>query len=545
MVDKRKAGQALLEAGKDGYAKAISLLRGKNPEKALEGILEDTRLVKSAAKNLPDVDASAVKMGEEFVEELMPALPNNALSQVTSEIPLAPVVNALPPASTSSKLLPALATTAAVGTGTALLMDENQPEALSTAVPTEILDNANRQLPKGVKVAKEEKKESKSSSSSSKSEPIEIEKAFGATAGTVKEDDFDKKLSEAQQKDEDRELLLGMLKAAQMGGSALAGSKADTSYADNELANANKYVNQLSSEGKLKKANLDLTDENILRDPNSDASIQLKEALESMGVKVGPNFTAKQAKDQGINIGNLIAQREAINSRKEDAQFKRDMVESTKDEKKERMADAAKIKAQGSVDKMVSQLYKSEDYIGLQAAKSAQIALENAIEKGDKTSTGSAFMIYAKIAQGDNSVVRESDMKNLAGSYNYASASEMFQKLRSKAQGGNFTPVELEQMKSIAKLIGDTKAKHVKSLLVPIEARFKNYDLPVEESIDPALIREFSATPAAGLTTIPEGRNSSATSSVDPKIENYSKQYNIGYEAAKKILEKRGYNGAR
>jgi NACalpha-BTF3-like transcription factor len=112
-------------------------------------------------------------------------------------------------------------------------------------------------------------------------------------------------------------------------------------------------------------------------------------------------------------------------------------------------------------------------------------------------------MQFGKIAQGDNSVLRDGDMAMLAGGYNYTSVGDMLGKLRAKAAGGNFNDTELKQMRKISEKVQELKGKRVQQLVSPIIQRAKANDLNLLESFDPAQLEEFSGKPSKGdeLTT--------------------------------------------
>jgi len=495
MADYKKLIQKLIEAGGENSSKALTALKTGEDRlpaflrESAEATVEDPRLVKQAAKRvLPDIETSAVQLADDL------ALPQG------SQLALPPsagtiaddVVSSMAPKASMSNLKKGLAIGAGGAALTGMMMNgEGEEEKLNTSIPTEILNKANRQLPSGTKPDIKE--------SIVKKQTNLVQDAFKdslapqePSMGMPQEDDFEARLKEARNQDNERELLFGLLRAAQQGGSAIAGSKADTSFADAELANKNKFAGILSADEKLKKENKEKLDEDVLRDPNSDISKQARDIAKKVGLKIGPNVTAQQLKTAGLPIGNLLTQQMAIDSRKEQSALQREMIAATRSEKKERDAEKQDIKQRDSVDKLVKNVMTSDDYKGYQGAKAAGISLANAIASGDKTAIGSSFMLYGKIAQGDNSVLRESDMKNLAGSMNYSSPSEMLAKLSAKAKGADFTPKELENMMQVTKMIENIKARQLKQQLVPIQTRFEKYGLDPAESMDPSLIRELS-----------------------------------------------------
>jgi hypothetical protein len=167
-------------------------------------------------------------------------------------------------------------------------------------------------------------------------------------------------------------------------------------------------------------------------------------------------------------------------------QLQREQMVASKESQK-------KTKTQESVDKLVSQAQKSKDFEAYNASKDAINSLDAAIESGDKTASGSAFMQFAKIAQGDNSVVRDGDMAILAGRFNYTSPTEMITKLAARAKGGNFNEQELRQMKAVAERARQIKGERVQRLLSPAILRAQEAGLNLAESIDPAVVEEFAS----------------------------------------------------
>lgn len=476
-MDKKKLAQQLLDLGDEGYQKAVALLRGtKLPE-----VVEDFQI---PTKGIRQVE-------NEFVESA-PLMIDNVAEEIL------PVVN-----KKKSNLLPMIGAAGTIGAGVYLLNQDDEQPPVSTSVPAEILQNANRQMPQPAQQSIAQNTKQSSNTSSSVSGAAQPDMGQMIPSPEVAPDDFDARIEEARQADSDRNLLFGLLKAAQEGGAAIAGSKANTGFADKELTNQNKYASELEKNEKLRTERKELLDQEVLRDPKSGVSQQARDIARKVGLKIGDNVTAKQLADAGLPIGNLLTQKMSIDARKEQAQLQREMLAATREEKSEQKAEKASKEERDRLDKMTSNLTKSKDYEAYQGATAAKAALDEAIRDNNKTKAGSAFMIYAKIAQGDNSVVRESDMKNLAGSYNYASPTEMLSKLAAKAQGGNFSSEELKQMREVSNLILQNKGKRVASLLKPISTSIDKYKIQPEEVIDPALLREFKEfSPGSDLTTI-------------------------------------------
>lgn len=358
--------------------------------------------------------------------------------------------------------------------------------------------------------------------------PLEIPQA--QTQAPV--DRYDQQLDAAREQDSQNSLLMGLLKASQNFGAAMGGSKADTSYADAELAKGNQAVNRLKTDMDMKAQNQNILDKNKERDPKSNISLAMNDALSGMGIKIPPNTSYAEME----KFAPQLMRNKEFQMKLEEAKLKAtadaEAAATTKTEKKESKDKEQKLDVQKTVDKMVNSLRNSEDFKTHTAIKTAQAALDQAILKDDKVAGGAAFMLYAKIAQGDNSVVRESDMKNLAGNWGYTNVNDMLSKLSAHSVGGKFGQEEFKRMKIVATLIQKIKAKHVREQLEPIQTRIKNHGLDPDEIISPEITREFSDAP-------------DQESKQDPKIAQYSKDHGIEYSKAESILKKRGYNAVK
>jgi hypothetical protein len=495
--------QRLITEGKENLPALLKKLKGQSDDasKVLEGEVVGDLAKIPKQKILQDIEGEVIQpKAPLMIEAPIASKVDDIVASTNPELPL--MLN--PPVKSPSIPYGKIAAGgAALGIGAGLLYNsENDENKEITSAP--MATPKNTVLPQ---INKESTKTSvKSVKTSSlptpEKNPVEIE-----SVAKKPEDDFEARLAAAQNDDVDRNRLFGLLKAAQMGGSALASAKADTSYADEQLKTTDFNVGNLKAGEALKEANNKILEEKEKRDPNSKISKLMQQTL--LMLKPGMNvegLSAAQVEKSFPSLAQAITTQEAIQSRKEQAALNREEMALRRSEKSEKESEKGSLDARSSVDKMVTNLYKSKAYEGYEATKAAQAALDNAIAKGDKTTIGSAFMMYAKIAQGDNSVVRESDMKNLAGSYNYASPSEMFAKLAAKAEGGNFTANELQQMKQVANLIEKVKGQQVRRLVNPISQRIKGANLNSDEIIDRTILDEFGQddTTSSNSTTIPK-----------------------------------------
>lgn len=314
--------------------------------------------------------------------------------------------------------------------------------------------------------------------------------------------DYLEQLKQAQEADQDEKMWATLQRGATQIGAGIGGMggalavKPDYSGVEALEKNAGQNSSRVKEKMSTEKANKQLLDEQKMRDPKSDISKQLRGLLNKAGFPANDNVSAAQLKDMGVNVYNLLGQQEAQKSRLE-------MMKMMQEDRKASKEETNKLKIQSSVDRQVSQLLKSKDYEAYNQAKDAQMALNGALETGDKTAAGSAFMQFAKIAQGDNSVVRDGDMRVLAGGWNYTSPEQMLTKLSAKARGGDFNATELKQMMQVAQLAQKIKGARVQQLVSPIVNRSSAAGLNLDESLDPSVVEEFSNRNKEAQNTAP------------------------------------------
>lgn len=225
-------------------------------------------------------------------------------------------------------------------------------------------------------------------------------------------DDFEKQQELARQQDNEHNLLFGLLKAAQMGGSALAGTKANTEFADAELSKNNEMTNQLKTNMDLKEEHQNILDKNRMRDPNSDISKQARAMLAEVYpelLKKYPNISAAEMDKMGVNMGQLASVKENIASRKETTRMHNETLALARSNKKEQKGTEV---AGNHIDTYTKMLYK--DYQGVQQAetnaKRAKDIVANNIA-GVTPGAGDIAILYNFIKGLDkDSAVREGEI---------------------------------------------------------------------------------------------------------------------------------------
>ena len=216
-------------------------------------------------------------------------------------------------------------------------------------------------------------------------------------------DTLNNALEEARQKDADQGLMFGLLKAAQMGGAAIAGSKADTSYADAQLAKPDEFVRRLKEDTETRE----LEDK---RNPNSKISKLMQQSI--LALKPGANvegLSAAQVEKIFPSLAQAINMQEGIAARKESAQLSREAMSMQRGEKKDRSDTEFAGK---HIDTYTKMLHK--DYQGLQQAETNAKRAEDIVAQnlaGVTPGAGDIAILYNFVKGLDkNSAVREGEI---------------------------------------------------------------------------------------------------------------------------------------
>lgn len=136
-------------------------------------------------------------------------------------------------------------------------------------------------------------------------------------------DVFNQQLEDAREQDRQRNMNMGLLKAAQMGGAALAGTKADTSYADTELADKNRETTRLKTNMDMIQENAKMLEDRQKQDPNSKTSKLYQEALLKLNPKMDVSgLSASQVEKAFPTVAAAINRQDLIQMHREDNEQK-------------------------------------------------------------------------------------------------------------------------------------------------------------------------------------------------------------------------------
>lgn len=236
-------------------------------------------------------------------------------------------------------------------------------------------------------------------------------------------------------------------------------------------------------------------------DPNSDISKLIRKSLADLGVNMAGMDKVSYAQIEKLypSVANAMMTKLATEARKEEAALTRQLKAEANADKQEARKEASYEKTRTIVNNKINKLQeaKTSPFAGYNQAKQTTQMLDNAIEAWDnsdenaKIKNSVAFMQYAKLAQGDDSVVRSSDMQALAGGLNYSSPYALLNKFAAKAEGSPFTKDELVEMKKVIDTIRKVKKQQLQQRLDPIklDAQRGGYDL--DQSISPDIMEEI------------------------------------------------------
>lgn len=301
--------------------------------------------------------------------------------------------------------------------------------------------------------------------------------------------DIDEMIKRARQEEDEASTAaqFAKLRDAIIGVGAGKVIQTDTSVYDERKKKATRPIENLTLKQQLES-------NKAKNDPNSQISKLMRDSLKSLGLDTGSMDKVSYAQLEKLypSLANAIMSKSIADAKRIDAAESRAV-------RNQQQAERSYEKTRSIVNNKITKLTegKSSPFTGYEQAKQTTQLLDNAIESWDnddkeaKIKKQAAFMQYAKIAQGDDSVVRSSDMQVLAGSLNYTSPSSLLNKFISRAEGSPFTKDELLEMKKVVDTIRKVKKRQLQQRIDPIklDAERGGYDL--DQSVSPDIIDEI------------------------------------------------------
>ena len=250
-------------------------------------------------------------------------------------------------------------------------------------------------------------------------------------------------------------------------------------------------ISQLKSKRDQYEAMLKNKELKDMSNPSSDISMAARDLVRSMGMKVDENATAMQLNKVLPYLNQKYNVDEAKKARAERLQLAKMERE---DKNKDRHFDILKNDINKYLATPEVKMYNN--------SKNAANAVKYAIQSGSPQAKGSAFMQYAKLAQGDDSIVRESDIQMLSEKYglNPNTVSKLFSRTFEGTQLSN------QEMREMAKVIQAHQAEteeRVKNRFATLLKQKEHYGL--DKVSDEALIpAEYRFNDVTAKTQFPK-----------------------------------------
>ncbi len=320
-----------------------------------------------------------------------------------------------------------------------------------------------------------------------------------------KEPSIEELMKQADEREKKAEMDLAVAKFRDaIIGAGGTGFKSDLSQYEAAIKKASKPLTDYQLKKQLEKAKAEEDDRKAKNDPNSAISKLMREALQTMG-KINmqglENVSYSQLEKIYPSITNALINKLSTEARKEEAQANRIYRQTQADYQKIEQTDKKKESAYKDLYSKTNKILESDQaklFRGsIGATQLIDQALQNWNKSGDqyKVSSSAAFMSYAKTAQQDSSVVRESDMKVLAGGVNYGSVGSLLAKFAAKTEGAQFTPSELKAFKAVMNTVRSIQSKELQKSLNPVIKKANESGVETDLLVDPEMYDTIYSTP--------------------------------------------------
>lgn len=243
----------------------------------------------------------------------------------------------------------------------------------------------------------------------------------------------------------------------------------------------------------------EIKDNKAKNDPNSDISKLMRKTLEQVGIDMSSynNVSYSQLEKIYPSLANTISTKIAADARREQQQLANQLREESRLDRMSEKQSQLQEKRLSELSKRTDNVLKSEEFKLYNNIGTTNALIDEAIDmwnKGDdsyKQTTQSAFMGFAKAAQQDSSVVRESDMRVLAGGVNYGSLGGILQKIRAKGLGADYSPEELKGFKEAVRVIRDVKRQDLQKRFNPILKRAADVEITPDYLLSPDFVSDI------------------------------------------------------
>jgi hypothetical protein len=367
--------------------------------------------------------------------------------------------------------------------------------------------------------------------------PIEID--FGDNTMARNED-----LKDAQERRDVAVLINQLGKAADVAGSGMSGTQARFGgIFDQNVKNAEGIVTDYQDQVKFEK-----------EDPNSAVSKGYRELAKSLGFNIKGMASAADLERLMPQLANAYNQRQAQIARAQEAKEKRESrldeaqireanrkdlekekIELKDESKREKDIDEAKK----ALDKGTTQKLKNSFY----TAKRMEMSIGEFAKNPNGYSDYATLMGGLKVLQGDDSVVRETEIK--LGMRSGSLLDKIKNEFMQAWDGKSLQPSQRKNIINTIKVMSDSARELYLRETAPAVVSAKRRSIPLNELFDEELIKDVEDYYIKQQQIKAEREKAKEQSVVkeDPKISNYAKQHGLDYNKASSILKARGYSG--
>lgn len=216
------------------------------------------------------------------------------------------------------------------------------------------------------------------------------------------------------------------------------------------------------SEKKMQQMQREMNDEQSLRDSKSDISKTARDIAKNLGINVSDSTSAKQLQDAGLPLGTLLSTKMAADSRREMAQLAK-VQKATKTEKD--LSQQQRKFTQGLRKELTSGVL-GKQYATFSTGQRMSSALQKFAENPTGYSDYATLMGGLKVLQGDESVVREAEVRlGMAATSLFESLQNDLQRLQS---GKSLQPSQRKAMIDTIQTLTDLSRQQYMQAAAPI-----------------------------------------------------------------------------
>ena len=228
------------------------------------------------------------------------------------------------------------------------------------------------------------------------------------------------------------------------------------------VSNIQQQMNTDISEKKMQQVQREMNDQQALRNANSDISKTARDIAKGLGINVSDATSAKQLQDAGLPLGTLLSTKMAADSRREMAM----LAKEQKAEKSEKDLSQQQRKFAQGLRKELTSGVLGKQYATFSTGQRMSSALQKFAENPTGYSDYATLMGGLKVLQGDESVVREAEVRlGMAATSLFESLQNDLQRLQS---GKSLQPSQRKAMIDTIQTLTDLSKQQYMQAAAPI-----------------------------------------------------------------------------